>query len=177
MIYNKEFDAMLKGAVKNRRTPEELFAYQAIKERIEEIDSELAKESAVPDSCQEGKSSGGQSSSASVPEATTTTPLKLSKAIELPEDKEQYWWDYAENFVKTYVVLIAEPETEQQLRDIFRDIHVLPNTLRYPRLELLLCALQPTGRRGEHYGAPHPCGASPQRAPVEVVRRLLEGAG
>ena len=93
VVYSKDLDPVLKTAVKNKKICAEACAYQALKERIDDIDAELAKENAAPEGTEEQQQQqqeGGASTSKIM--MVQESPVKFSKPIALPEDREQYWY-------------------------------------------------------------------------------------
>ena len=120
-VYSKELDGVLKTAHKNRKSPAEALTYLALKELADNIDAELVKETskeAVVQGDNAGSAPAGASGSSTSVEAGMATAIA---SIPLPEEKEQYWRDYAERIVRTYVCLIPELPTEVQLAAAITD--------------------------------------------------------
>ena len=126
MIYAKEYDGILRLAVKNNKSPEEVCRYAQVKETIQSIDDQLTKEISEPAVGDASQSAGDQKEQTSpTPKQDagsagddTTTPLKLNTEIQLPQDREFYWFQYAERKVKSCIILIPEHATETQLKEL-----------------------------------------------------------
>lgn len=158
LIYTIEFDGMLKNLVRNRKSITEVLATQTIVELTGEVEKaiimETAATAAVADVNAAAAAAASQPQSEGAGGQAGGAPSLSSSAVEPDDVAPDFKVTMAKRLLNSTVKLIAEPGTEQQLREILKSIPVVANTVGRDGKEYVGIIYDPK-LSGESITAPH----------------------
>ena len=114
MIYGTSWDARIKDAIRSKHKVEEFFQYESVQCALNEIIDLVRAERCVT---APGVHNAGSAGAESADHDVTADEAKDNPIVQLPVEQREQWTKYVDKLLDTYVVLVPEGKTQQELEN------------------------------------------------------------